>query len=98
MNDMQDGDGTQSIPSGVPSAFELGRLSGNVEALGKEIAEVKTTLAGTVTTGEFHRAFRNVTALNVLILTAIVGLAFAALRPQPSNKTITPATATVTKN
>lgn len=73
-----------AIPSGMPSPFDLGRLAGHVESMAKELGDVNRALKDKVSHAEFQRAFRNMTALNLLILGAIVGLAFTALRPRCS--------------
>ncbi len=69
------------LPPGTPTVFDLGRLAGHVESMGREIRDLKEVLADKVTHGEFQRAMKNMTVLSLLILAAIIGLAFAALHP-----------------
>lgn len=66
-------------PPGWPSPFELGQISERVAGVGREMGEVKRDLGGKVSHAEFQRAFRVLIGLNLLILAAIVGLAFQAL-------------------
>ena len=72
------------IESGAPTAFELGRWTGHVEIMGHEIAGLKRSVDEKVGREEFNKAVRSLAWLNLTILAAIVGLAFMALKPNPS--------------
>ena len=68
----------ETIPPGTPSAFELGKLAGHVETMGREIGELRTSVDKRVERSEFSRAYRILVCFDLAIIAALAALALKA--------------------